>query len=280
MSFQIRSVLGDSLYRLFSRNGLILVGAVFLMNVLLQIGLSSLFIGMWEEFWDEFVETYPEFADVFDDTDDLFPLAVDVPDSVALAIVVIGVLLSLILLAVALRVFYSTEEHSIKTELVFDNIAWVTVNLFVGLIIFFILWSIGLALLIIPGIFVFVSFIYFIAAVSVEDRSFVDGFSRSWSLARGNRFKIFLLFFAVFVITIVAAITFALFTAFIHFLSPLAGTIVDQLWNALITLYFAAVVAISFRSLVEPDAPEEDVEETPTEDTFEEFTPADQDAHW
>lgn len=276
MSFAIRSVLGDSLYQLFSRNGLILVTSMFFVNLIFQIGLSSLFIDMWREFWPEFVETYPEFEELFGDPDALYPLAIDMPSSLALAIVVVAILLMLIVLAVSIRVFYARDEDTIRTELIFDNIAWVTVNLFVGMVIFGILWFVGLLLLIIPGIFIYVSLIYFIAVVSVEDRSFIDGFSRSWALVRGLRFKVFLLFLSVFLISLVAAISFAMVTSIVHFVSPLAGTVFDQLWDSLITLYFAAVIAISYRALTEPVAsPDEPAEETP-----EDLGYTDQDAHW
>lgn len=268
MELPLKSILGDGLYRLFKRNGLILVIALFIVNIVMQVGLSSLFIDTWREMWNDLVVSTPELADVVEDPDALFPLAMDMPESVALALTVVAIVLFVIVLAVAVRVFHSDDKRTIRTEFVFDNIAWVTVNLFVGMIVFGILWVVGLVLLVLPGLFVFVTLIYFIAVVAVEDRSFIDGFSRSWGLTRGHRLRIFLLFLTVWVISIAAGLTFGLVTSFIYVVSPAAGTIVDVLLNSLVTMYFAAVLAISYRALTEPEELPTDPDGDAAKDSF------------
>ncbi|MFW6153500.1 MAG: hypothetical protein ACOC42_03985 [Halobacteriota archaeon] len=277
MELQLKSILGDALYRLFKRNGLLLVGALFVVNLVMQVGLSSLFIDTWREMWTDLATSAPEFAEAIEDPDTLFPLAMDMPEPLALGLAVIAVVLFVIVLAVAVRVFHSTDERTIKTEFVFDNIAWVTVNLFVGMIVFGILWTVGLLLFVIPGLFVFVTLIYCIAVVAVEDRSFVAGFSRSWGLTKGHRLRIFLLFLTVWVLSIAAGVIFGLFTSFIYLASPTAGSIVDLFVNSLVTMYFAAVLALSYRALTEPDEPNADADEPDEEEAFR-F--GDQPAHW
>lgn len=50
--------------------------------------------------------------------------------------------------------------------------------------------SFGLMLFIFPGLFLAVSFLFFIFAVSVEDRGVIEALKRSWDLSRGNRLKL------------------------------------------------------------------------------------------
>lgn len=277
MTFKVRDVLEEGLYRTFTRNGLVLLGAIFAVNVVTSIGWSSLIYEEAVALFDEFFAEFPELAEAIDDPADLFPLAVDIPDPIALGIVVVGVLFSVMLLAIAVRVFHSDLESSIPTELVFDNIAWVAVNLFVGSIIFAILWTVGLVLLILPGIFVFVTLIYFVAVVSVEDRSFIDGMSRSWRLTKGHRIGVFLLFLAYFVIAFGVSIAFGMVNSFIYLLSPIAGQLVELFSQSLLMVFFAAILAISYRALSAPPEPDEP---TADDDPFEEFIPAEPTAQW
>lgn len=50
--------------------------------------------------------------------------------------------------------------------------------------------TLGLALLILPGVFLAACFLFFIFAVSVEDRGVVSALKRSWALSQGNRLKL------------------------------------------------------------------------------------------
>lgn len=274
MALAIRSVLADGLYRTFARNGLILIGGTFLANVVFQVGFTSLIFEEFLAIWEEFLQEYPEFGDAVTDPSEIFPLAVAMPDGLALALLVIGVVLGVVVLAVAVRIFYSDETERIPTSYVTDDIAWVTVNLFVGSLIFGLLWLLGLVLLVVPGIIVFVLLVYYIAGVAVEGRSFIDAMARSWSVTRGNRIRVFLLFFAYFVILMLAGIAFGMVTTFVAVVNPLLGELVSLATNSIVIVYFAAVVAISFRRLVEPTPTEEE------DDAFDEFIPADQHTQW
>lgn len=275
MSIEIRDVLGDGVDRTFSRNGGILLGAVFLASVITQIGATSLVFDQLETWWEDLLADFPEFEEFVDDPEVLFPLAFDIPAFLALGLFVLGILLTIAAVAIAIRVFYSSNTSSIPAELIFDNIAWVVVNLFIGMVIFGVLWSVGLMLFIVPGIFIFVSLVYFSAVIAIEDRSFVSGLSSSWSLASGNRWDIFVLFLAYFLISIAVYFAFALVTSFVYLASPLAGQLIDILATSLLTVYFAAILAISYRRLtVGPAEPEDEG------DPFEEFVPAGQNAQW
>ncbi len=279
MSLDISKVLGESLERAFSRNGLILMAGVYLATLIGMIGFSSAMVDSLDSFWQELVAENPEFADLFDGPEELLPLALDLPSSVSLLLVLTSIVASVVLLAVAIRVFHADLRDELPAEIVFDNLAWVAVNLFVGGIIFGIFWILGLILLIIPGIVIFVFLIYYLAAIAVEDRNFIDGFARSVSVTRGQRIKVFLLFLAVFVISFAVGITFGLVGAFAHFVEPVLGELIELIAQTILTVYFAAVVAVSYQQLTAPDQSAETKADA-EEDFFEEFTPASQSTQW
>lgn len=277
MSLDISDTLGDSLYRTFSRNGLVILAGVYIAGLLGNIGWSSLFADDMERFFEDVVADFPEFEDLFD-PDALVPLALDIPDGVSLLLIAVSILASIVLLAVAIRVFHAGLDDAVPTELVVDNIAWVGVNLFVGGIVFTVLWVAGLVVFIVPGIVVYVLLIYFLAAIAVEDRNFIDAFARSVAVTRGQRLQVFLLFLATFLIAIAVAFAFGIVSSILFFISPPLAELVDQFGQSLVMVYFAAVVAVSYRALTAADGPDADA---PDEgDPFEEFTPASEGTHW
>lgn len=276
MSVDTSKVLSESLTRTFSRNGLIVIVGVYVASLFGTIGYSSLFIDAFIEAWEELIRDQPEFSDVLGDPETLLPLAFDIPEPLALFLIAVSILATVVLLAVALRAFHAGFEDELPTELVFDNIAWVAVNLFVGGIIFAILWGLGLLLFLIPGIIVYVLLIYYTAAIAVEDRNFVDAFARSISVTKGNRLSVFLLFLAFFLVVIAVGIAFSIVGSFFMLVNPTLSTLVDLAAQSVIVTYFAAVVAISYRELTEPS---ESAEEADEDDPFEEFTPASEGTH-
>lgn len=279
MSFDTSDILGDSLYRTFSRNGLKLLVGVYIASVVGMIGFSSAVFDAAEQVWEDLVAEEPQLADLFDGPEDFLPLALDLPSIVSLFLIALSILAMVVLLAVALRVFHAGLDDELPAEIAFDNIAWVGINLFVGIIIFGFLWTIGLALFLIPGIIVFVLLIYFLTAVSIEDRNFIDAFARSVAVTRGQRLSVFVLFLAVWLIAIAASIAFGIVASFFVLVSPVAGALVEQLAQSVVLLYFAAVVAESYRALTtETDAEVEDTDDDA--DPFEEFEPASQSAQW
>lgn len=124
------------------------------------------------------------------------PLPSPVLALLSLALALVGVLLTL----VAARLFVSDETETVPEEYYQRNLVGGFINLLIGSIVMAILVGIGLILLIVPGIFLLVSFAFMIFVVSVEDESFVEGLSRSWDLAQGNRLDIFLVMLVIFVI--------------------------------------------------------------------------------
>lgn len=276
MGLGTRDVIGRSLYRTFRPNGLLLVLGVVIANLVFQVGLSSLLLDAIRGVWDDLVATYPELFEAGEDPASTLPLALEIPSSVALALLVLGFVFSILVLGVAVRVFSTENTETIPRELVVEDLAWMGVNLIVGTVVFFLLWSVGLALFVVPGIVLFVLLIYYLPAVAVEGRSFIDAMSRSWRVTRGNRLGVFVLFLAFFVLWFLTTLVVLILNGFAILIHPLVAELVTQVANGILTVVFAAIVAISFDELV-PKGTDRDEDE---EDPFEEFIPADRNVQW
>lgn len=276
MGFDVTETLEVALGRLFTRNGLILLATLSILAFVGTVAQSVLLLEWLESMWDEVLELYPVFEEELEmEPEDFVPVTVEMSTSVAIALAIVSYVGQLGVLVVAIRVFYADLRDELPAEIVFDRAAWVLVNMIVGTIVFSLLWSVGLLLLVVPGIIVFTFLIYYLAAIAVEDRNFVGAMRRSVGVTSGHRFDVFLLFLGVFLVAIAVSIASGLVSSFLTLIHPLVATAVDTLVTSAVVLYFAAVLAISYRALVEtPDDPDDE------DDPFEDFTPADQKAHW
>ncbi|MFP4591145.1 MAG: hypothetical protein ACLFM8_06760 [Halobacteriales archaeon] len=275
MGIRTRAILGEGLYRTFRPNGLVLVAALVVAGVVMQVGLSSLLLEAVTDVWDDILQTYPEVFEGTETPDDALPLAVEMPRPLALFIFAIGLVATVLAVGVAVRVFASDRTDVVPRDLVVDDLVWMGVNLLVGTIIFAILWIVGLSLFVVPGVVAFVLLIYFVPAVAIEGRSFVDAMARSWRITRGNRLAVFVLFLAYFVFSILVTLVALVVGSFAILLHPIAAELVTQVANGFLHVLFAAVVARSFQELVpRPSAQGDDG------DAFDEFIPADRNVQW
>lgn len=276
MGLGTRDIIGRGLYRTFRPNGLLLVAGVVVANVVFQIGISSLTLEMTRSLWDELVETYPDLFESSEDPASLLPLAFDLPDAVAIGLLLVGFLLTVILLGVAVRVFATDNTDSIPRNLLVRDLGWMAVNISVGTLLFLVVWVTGLALFLVPGIILYVLLIYYLPAIAIENRSFVGAMARSWRITRGNRLAVFVLFLAFFALWFGVTLVVLVLNGFVVLVHPLAAELVNQVANAALTVLFAAIVAISFNELVPKRAGDTDGDDDP----FEEFIPADRNVQW
>lgn len=120
----------------------------------------------------------------------VMPLAL-VPSSVAIPLGILASILMITAYIVGYRTFVNPGSDSLPSEST-SNLLMTTVHGFIGSIVVSILVAIGLILLIIPGIFLMISFAFYLAYIALHDVSFIEGMKRSWGLTSGNRFGIFL----------------------------------------------------------------------------------------
>lgn len=110
-------------------------------------------------------------------------------------------------------------------------------NLVVGIATF-----VGFVLLVVPGIFLMVSFAFVVFAIAVEDRRLVGSLRRSWALARGNRWRLAGLLLLVGVVTGLLSSLGSLASL----VSPTVGQLVTLLVTAPLAIFGYGVIADAY----------------------------------
>lgn len=179
-----------------------------------------------------------------------YPLAVDLPAAVSGGLFVVVALLGTTFGVVAIRALYAdvdrvpTGDHLRRLGRTTAVAVVVSVLLSVAVVV-------GTALLIVPGVFLAVSFVFAMVAVAVEDAGVVEAFRRSWTLTGGNRLRLFALGL---LLAVVIGVTSAVFGA-VGILAPVAGELGAALVTGVGTLLGMAVLVGSYRQLAAVDAP-------------------------
>jgi len=236
MPLQIGAALKSGGYRLASRTGALLTVAYLVLYAIYQTGYNALLNALYAR-WG---------------VDAMLP-AVPIPVPVAAAVVAASLVGLSYLSVVAIRTFVADERDAIPRSLYTDGVVWAVPNLFVGGLVTMLLMTVGFALLIAPGVFLLISFVFVPVYVAVEGDDFVTAMRRSWALARGDRLPIL-----GFVLVVVAAgLALGVVFAITNIVATLAGArIVTPLLAAVavapVTMYNLAAVAAAFEQLAEP----------------------------
>jgi hypothetical protein len=230
VSLNISEALERGFRRTTARNGLLLVVVTYALNVV-----NGALGGDYE------VQTLPGGQTVSPPASPLVevPLLLDV-----LLSLLVGVATVLVSIA-ALRVFVGEETEELPREAFTRNAPWAFLNFVVGGVVFAVAVVVGLVFLVIPGLFVLVSLIFWDVYVAVEDESFVEAFRRSWTLTDGNRLALFGLGVVYVVIGIVVDVVVGVPAVL---LGPL-GVFVSAVTNAAMTVFASAVLASAYVQL-------------------------------
>ena len=106
---------------------------------------------------------------------------------------------------------------------------------------------IGLAFLLVPGLFLAVSFQFAVFAVGVEDCGPLAGLRRSWELASGNRWRLFGLLLVVTGVTVVASIP----GTAVSLADPTVGQLVSLVITSVVVTVMYGILADAFVQLRE-----------------------------
>lgn len=237
MSVRLGAAIGDGIKRILSRTGGVLFLAILVFEVVFITAINSLIAGF-----------------VPQEVTDQLGLTLQLPPAIAGTLTLIGVVFTavyFVTIARALTRPYS-ELSSFPASLYTRRIVPATIATLIGGFITFVLIMIGLFLLIIPGLFLAASFMFFIFAVGVEDRGIMSGLKRSWGLAKGNRLKLILF---VLLIAITSGLISVVPTVFeaggFHVISDLA----TALLNSIVYVIMYGVLAALYLQLVPTSDP-------------------------
>jgi hypothetical protein len=231
MPINITTILREAASRSVKRNGLILVGIVFVLSLL--SGLLGAGVAQYAN---------QQFASVEMQTNALFVL----PPLVAGLLALIMGVATLVVSIAAIRVFVTDETERLPREHFTRNMGWAALNVIVGAAVFGIAVALGLVALIIPGIFLLVALAFWSVFVAVEDQNFIEGFRSSWGLTRGHRLKLLLLGIAVMVVSVMVEIVFEIGG---EISGAVGGFVLAQAASAPVTVFSAAALALTYTEL-------------------------------
>jgi hypothetical protein len=106
---------------------------------------------------------------------------------------------------------------------------------------------VGFVLLVVPGLFLAVSFVFVVFAIAVEDARALEALRRSWELASGNRLRLFAL---VLVIGVASGLLGGVGSV-VAVESPLVGQVVSVVLSTPVTVVGYGVVADAYVQLRE-----------------------------
>jgi uncharacterized membrane protein len=137
----------------------------------------------------------------------------------------------------------------------------VTLNGFVGGIVLGVLVTIGLVLFILPGVFLYVVFLFLRQEIALQDRNFVDALAESYELTKGNRLTLFGLVAILFVVALAGLVPG--FAATLAGVPTLVATAIGLLVGPVVALFGIAVTTRAYVQLRDDAAAkaEEEVED-------------------
>lgn len=220
MTVRIMEAVRGGARRTFARNGLMFVAAYFLLN------LGSAFLGL----------RYSAETGTFSPA---------VGGTAALAL--LGAVFSVVSIAVsiiAIRTLVSDETETIPDEYVRRNMGPALLHVIVGGIIFAVVVLAGLALLIVPGVYLLLGLFFWTIRVAVEDESFVEGMQESWNMTKGHKWELFgLLIVLLLVNVLIGGVSIAAGP------ESIVGMTVGQLLSAFGGVFFLATQARAYGQL-------------------------------
>lgn len=244
MSLQIDEALREGFQRTVARNGLILVGVfvVFgLVNAVIGQSLSAQSIELADQFGDQAIQQ-PGANPFGPGSGGATPFALPIPLPVAGLLTFLTIFVAEALKIVGIRVFAGEDTETISGTTVKRRIVLATLNGVVGGLIVAILTALGLILLVVPGIYIAISFFFVRQEIAVADKNFVDALGDSWSLTEGNRWELLGLAIIVVVINFVASSP----TLVLFFLSQEVASVVSVVVSAATTVFGMAVATRAY----------------------------------
>ena len=181
MSLSIQTALQRGLRRAASLSGI----AVFIPMLILQAGivLSAQTAAV------QFVVQNTQAT--ITDVDPGLQLPVSITVAVGLIIVFTVAATIVVIPAARLLVRDLSELSSIPPATVTRRLLWASLSALVCAVFLTVIIPIGYLLLLVPGVFLTVSFQFTFFAIAVEDKGIIDSLSRSWQLASGERLLLF-----------------------------------------------------------------------------------------
>ena len=119
--------------------------------------------------------------------------------------------------------------------------------------------GIGFLLLVIPGLFLLVSLYFSQVFVVIEDEGPLEALSSSWSLSKGNRFRIFGLVLLIGVVAILASVV----GQVVGVLSPIVGSVLSLVISGFLNVFTSGALVDAYHQLADEQAQKDDLLQEP-----------------
>ena len=234
MALQIGDTLGDGIGRAFTYSGVVLMALLFVYQVIFTVAVNSLLLRYLP----------PEAAE-----SSQFVLSAPIPPAVAGAGVVAGLLFGVVLYLTAARALTREREtlDSMPAELFTRRIGRAMLSAVGANLVVAVAVSVGFLLLVVPGVYLAISFLFAVFVVGVEDERAVDALRRSWALAGGNRWRLLAL---VLVVAVAAGVGSSIGSV-LSLVNPAAGELLSLAVSAVLIVIGYGTLAEAYLRLAD-----------------------------
>lgn len=254
MTFTVDGVFSEAVERLTTQAAAVLAAAMVLVGLLQTAAGQDIYEGVVERILDALAdaefrsELGPEELDTLETVEtelessvsDL-PLALGLEPGLAAVVWLVAWVLGLVVTVVALDAFGNSRDSI--SDIDTGNVGWHVLNLFLGTVVFGILFVVGLVLFVLPGLILFVFLLFFPAAIVLDDDSFFGAFSSSATVVKEN----ILATLGVALVSIVAFIVFGFAGTVVSGALPaVPAAVASELFSAAATLFGLALIARAY----------------------------------
>ncbi|QRV14381.1 hypothetical protein JMJ58_15765 [Haloterrigena salifodinae] len=251
MAFNVGNTVSEAVDRLTTSAAAVLIAALTVIGVAQTAALQDILRGFLEwtvemlhdpevsgELSASEIETAEEQINAY--IADL-PLALGLSPGAAAVLWLVAFVVSLAVVAIAIDAF--GDERDSLGGIPTDGLGRKTLHLLLGWIAYSILVAIGFLLVVVPGPLVAFLLMFFVAAIVIDDESFISAFGSSYSVVRGNLLGTF----AVGVLGIVAfGVCWLVGTTFAGILPGASGAIAADLITAVGQVFVLALLTRTY----------------------------------
>lgn len=245
MSLDIGDALREGGRRLVAPDGLQLLGALLVVGLANAVVVQSFYPAYAAVLVDAGAELPPNFPPPT-------PLAVEAGIGTVVAAALALALLAEAVRIVGIRALVREEATAIPAALATRRIGRATANGYVAGVVVYLLSFLAAIALVVPGLFVMVALFFVRQAVAVEDRNFAGAVERSWTLTKGARLEVFVLW-VVFVGLLVGSVAATLLLSAALGEGSVAVPLVRAALNALLAAFGVAVTSRAYVQLTDDD---------------------------
>jgi len=237
MTLAIGRTLGNGVQRSLSTSGLVVFLLTALSQLLLVGATNTLVAGLVRD-------RFPEAS--FSAGGYTLPVSTTVAGGIALAATLLGVFV----VVIATRLF-ARESHSLSTlpgDVFTRRLGRAFLSVLAVSVIITPFITVGM-LLVIPGLFLAVSFLFAVFVVGVEDAGPVTALRRSWTLSQGNRWRLLALLLGFTVLTTIVSMG----SAVLSVVDPAVAQLVSVVALSAAAVVLYGVLADAFLQLRDDD---------------------------